>query len=122
MFKVRLIVASTLLLSFAATGFARDGYTSHRQVHVLGLHLTDGSYIVGRPTDSSLPVMTSFAKVNIPLSQIKEIQLSNDQKTITIKFLNGDSLTGVLNFKSIELGTIVGNVTVDKSQITKMSI
>jgi hypothetical protein len=76
----------------------------------LALDLFDGSHIRGIPRIKSVPVKTSYAKMDIPLEEIASIKIENGHETASFELRNGDKLTGALNLESIELKTVFGEV------------
>ncbi len=77
----------------------------------LAVDLSDGSHIIGVPSVKSIPVQTSYAKMDIPLKQIASITIEDDHETATIELQNGDRLTGVPSLDPIELQTVFGEVS-----------
>ena len=78
----------------------------------LAIDLVDGSRIIGVPKIKSIPVQTSYAKMDIPLEQITSIHIRDDHEMASIDLLNGDKLKGVLDLKPLELETIFGEVSI----------
>jgi hypothetical protein len=76
------------------------------------IDLVDGSHIVGIPQIKSIPVQTSYAKVDIPLRKITRIHIHDDHEIASIYLKNGDTIKGVLGLKPLELETIFGDVSV----------
>ncbi|MEI6150406.1 MAG: hypothetical protein WCS01_15000, partial [bacterium] len=60
----------------------------------LELDLVDGSRLIGTPSLATVPVQTSYAKMDIPLTQIQTIKIGDDHETVTLNLRNGDTLTG----------------------------
>ena len=73
----------------------------------LAIDLVDGSRIIGVPKIKSIPVQTSYAKMDIPLEQITSIHIRDDHEMASIDLLNGDKLKGVLDLKPLELEKLV---------------
>jgi hypothetical protein len=88
----------------------------------LAIDFLDGSYIIGVPSITSVPVQTSYAKMEIPLKQILSMEIGEDRETISIDLQNGDKLKGVLDLKPLELETIFGEITVSMEHILRVEI
>jgi len=88
----------------------------------LALDLVDGSHIIGVPSIKSVPVQTSYAKMDIPLEKIVSIEITDDHETASFELQNGDKLRGVLNLKPMELETIFGHVSVDVQLVRSIRI
>lgn len=61
----------------------------------LGLDLIDGSRVIGVPVLTSVPVQTSYAKMDIPLRQIVSMEFTADYEKVSLALRNGDSLLGL---------------------------
>ena len=88
----------------------------------LAIDLVDGSRIIGVPTIQSLPVQTSYAKMDIPLKQITSIHIQDDHERASIDLQNGDKFKGMLDLKPLELETIFGKIVVDLQHISLVSV
>jgi hypothetical protein len=88
----------------------------------LAIDLVDGSHIIGVPRITSVPVQTSFAKMDIPLRHIRSIRIEDDHEGASFELQNGDKLKGVLDLKPLELETVFGQITVDVKHITVVRI
>jgi hypothetical protein len=88
----------------------------------LAIDLVDGSHIIGVPSITSVPIQTSYARMDIPLEKIANIEIGDDHETAAIDLQNGDKLKGVLDLKPLELETIFGTVSVGIEHISSMEI
>lgn len=88
----------------------------------LELDLLDGSHIVGTPTITSVPVQTSYSKMEIPLKQIRSLQIGKDRETVTLCLQNGDKLTGVMTLGPIKLQTAFGLVSVGMEHVQTFGV
>jgi hypothetical protein len=88
----------------------------------LAIELVDGSHLIGVPSITSVPIQTSYARMDIPLEKIASIEIEADHETAAIALQNGDKLEGVLDLKPLELETIFGRITVDVQQAELVSI
>jgi len=77
------------------------------------LDLTDGSHIIGIPKIESVPVQTSYARMDIPLRQILSMKMDDDHETASLVLSNGDKLKGVVALKPLDLTTVFGPVKVN---------
>ncbi len=88
----------------------------------LELDLVDGSRIVGTPTITSVPVQTSYSKMDIPLKQIRSLQLGKDRETVAICLQNGDKLTGVITLGPIKMQTVFGLVAIGTEHLQELRV
>ncbi|MCX6865396.1 MAG: LamG domain-containing protein [Verrucomicrobia bacterium] len=102
-------------MALAGTVWAGQDRTE-RQIR-LELDLADGSHVVGTPEIESLPVQTSYAKMDIPLHQILAIKMGEDHETATFDLRNGDKLKGVLTLAPVKLETVFGKVAIGVEHI-----
>jgi hypothetical protein len=86
----------------------------------LELELVDGSRIIGIPKLESLPVQTTYARVDIPCKHILTMKLDNDRETATLDLINGDKLRGVIALKTLELATALGPVKIGIEHVLKI--
>ncbi len=88
----------------------------------LDLDLVDGSHITGTPGIETVPVQTSYAKMDIPLKQILAIKIAEDHETASIDLQNGDKLKGVVNLEPIKLETVFGKVAIGIQHIRGLRV
>jgi hypothetical protein len=88
----------------------------------LEVDLVDGSRLIGTPGIATVPVQTSYAKMDVPLTQIQALKIGDDHETVTLNLRNGDTLTGVLSLKPIELKTLFGTVAVGVEHIHQLRV
>ncbi|MDA1088398.1 MAG: hypothetical protein O2901_15460 [Verrucomicrobia bacterium] len=86
------------------------------------LDLTDGSHVIGNAAIESLPFQTSYAKLDIPLTQILTMRLNADHETAVLVLRNGDTLNGVVSLERINLETIFGGVAVDIKYMRELRV
>ena len=116
---------SLLLAVASATALFGTTWAGDEQAAVLPrleLDLVDGSHIVGTPIIATVPVRTSYAKMDIPLAQIRTIKMGDDHETVFVNLQNGDKLTGVITLGPIELATVFGKVAVGIQHIRKFDV
>ncbi len=88
----------------------------------LSMDLSDGSRVIGTPVIESVPVETSYAKMNVPLKQIQALKIGDDHETVTVNLRNGDTLSGVISLKPIELKTVFGTVAISIEHIKQLRV
>jgi len=88
----------------------------------LEVDLVDGSRVIGTPGITTVPVQTPYAKMDVPLAQIQSLKIGDDHETVTLNLINGDTLTGVISLKPIELKTVFGTVAVGIEHIQRFRV
>ncbi len=88
----------------------------------LAIDLVDGSHLIGTPVIATVPVQTSYAKMDVPLTQIQALKIGDDHETVTLNLRNGDKLTGVISLKPIELKTVFGTASIGIEHIQQLRV
>jgi len=88
----------------------------------LELDLVDGSHIIGTTSIESVPVQTTYAKMDIPLKQILTIKMGDDHETAALDLCNGDKLKGVVTLEPLELTTLFSSVKVGIEHVQKIVV
>jgi hypothetical protein len=88
----------------------------------LAIDLVDGSRLIGTPGLATVPVQTSYAKMDVPLTQIQALKIGDDHETVTLNLRNGDTLTGVISLKPIELKTLFGTASIGIEHIQQLRV
>jgi hypothetical protein len=88
----------------------------------LEVNLVDGSRLIGTPVIATVPVQTSYAKMDVPLTQIQALKIGDDHETVTLNLRNGDTLTGVISREPLKLETVFGNVSVGIEHIRSFRV
>jgi len=88
----------------------------------LAIDLVDGSHVIGVPRIKSIPVQTAYAKMDIPLKQVRSITIENDHEGASFELQNGDKLKGILDLKPLELETIFGKVSISIEHVQSLRI
>jgi hypothetical protein len=101
------LCVATALISAAGADLAKEASALR-----LELDLIDGSRLIGTPGIATVPVQTSYAKMDVPLTQIQALKIGDDHETVTLNLRNGDTLTGLISLKPIELKTVFGTVSI----------
>ena len=112
-----MVLAATVL---AGTAGAAENTTNPPPRLEIGL--VDGSRVIGVPGIESVPVQTSYAKMDIPLKQIRSIKIESDHENVALALTNGDRLKGVLSLKPIEMETLFGMVRIDLTLVADISV
>ena len=103
-------------------GFAYGGDAEKGQALRLVLELTDGSRLVGTPGIESVPVQTSYARMDVPLRQLVTVRIDADHETASLDLKNGDKVKGVVNLSPIKLETVFGKVSVGIENIRELRV
>lgn len=88
----------------------------------LEVDLVDGSHIIGTPSIASVPVQTSYAKMDVALKEILTIKIAEDHETASFDLRNGDKLKGVINLEPIKLETVFGSVKIGAEHIRDLRV
>ncbi|MBM4149741.1 MAG: hypothetical protein FJ224_11990 [Lentisphaerae bacterium] len=107
--KAKWTCIATAVLGLTLAAWA--GETSNESIRV-SVDLADGSRIIGTPDIETVPVETSYAKMNIPLKQIRAMKIGEDHETVTFDLRNGDTLKGVISLGPIGLETVFDKVMI----------
>ncbi len=114
------VLAMCMGPAFVVAGDGNEAVTN-RAVRVT-LDLSEGSRIVGSPTMTSVLVQSPYAKMDIPLGQIRNIKIEDDHETAAFEMVNGDRLTGVFDLGPVEIETVFGTVKVGIADIISMQV
>ena len=116
-------IKQCMLLGWAlfSTGLAEPEKIQPISVR-LALDLVDGSHILGTPGIETVPVQTSYAKMDVPLQFIQTLKLGDDHQAVAIDLQNGDKLKGVIKLEPITLDTVFGKVSVAVEHIRVLRV
>jgi Concanavalin A-like lectin/glucanases superfamily len=121
--KLTLVITSVFIGIFLSGCIGQSaGNHQTNDVMRVTLELSDGSRVIGIPAISSIPIQTTYAKMDIPLKQIQQVSIGGDHKTVAVKMANGDQLTGVLNLRPFELATLFGKVSIAIEHLTTLRV
>jgi hypothetical protein len=112
-----MVIAAITLVSSA-----RAGEIASEPELRLELDLVDGSRIIGVPSIESIPVETSYAKLDITLKQLLTLRIGEDRETATLELRNGDKLKGVADLGALKLETVFGKVKIGSELIKAMRV
>ena len=118
--RFTLCIALFSAMAIVGTAWAGEDKTEPRLR--LEIDLVDGSHIVGTPHIQSVPVQTSYAKMNIPLKEIRAIKIDADHETASLDLMNGDKLKGVVSLAPIKLETVFGMVRIGTEHIRELRV
>jgi hypothetical protein len=88
----------------------------------LDLDLVDGSRVVGTAALASIAVRTVYARMEIPLAQIRTVKIGEDRATVALGLQNGDRITGSIAVERIDLATSFGKVAIRIEHIRRFSV
>jgi hypothetical protein len=88
----------------------------------LAIDLVDGSHIIGVPQITALPLQTSYAKMDIPLTKVLSVTLLDDRETASLELHNGDNIKGILDLKPIAITTAFGDVVIGLEHIDTFTV
>jgi len=111
-----------ILGTAALAGAAFAGQDKEEKPLRLEINLVDGSRVMGGPAIESIPMETSYARMNVPLKNISAIRIDEDHKTASIDLKNTDRMKGVVDLGSIGLETIFGKVAVNIGHIREIRV
>ncbi len=116
-----------MLAFFFLTGAAWAGRDKAEQDKVdlslrLVLDLVDGSRVIGIPDVQSVPIHTSYAKMDLSLEEIRSVTIGADHEAASVDLQNGDKIRGVVSLKPIKLQTIFGKVSVGAEHIREIYV
>ena len=111
-----------LLVLVPAVASTRAGEAEEKTVLHLAVGLTDGSRIMGTPGAAKIQIRTTYATMDIPLKRIATIEMNKDRETAAVLFINGDKLQGVPALESLELKTLLGDISIGIAHITRIDV
>ena len=118
----RFAICTAILTAMALGGAARAGLDKQEPQLRLELDLADGSHIMGIPSIDSVPLQTSYAKMDIALKQILTIRIEEDHEKASMDLWNGDKLKGVITLEPIKLETLFGTVKIGVEHIKELRV
>lgn len=110
------------LVLLVITGTALAGLDNEVTRLRVQLDLVDGAHIIGVPGIESIPFRTSYAKMDIPLRQVRVLKMDADHETAAVELVKGDRLKGVMNLETLKLETLFGKVTIGVEHIRELRI
>ena len=113
-------IAGALALAVAGAAWAEP--PKDEQPLRLGLDLSDGSHVIGVPNLDSVSVQTPYARMDIPLKQIRSMKIGKDHEAASIDMRNGDTLKGVVSLEPTKLRTVFGSVSIGIELIKEIRV
>ena len=118
--RFALFIALFTAMTTVGTAWEREDKTEPRVR--LEIDLVDGSHITGIPRIQSVPVQSSYAKMDIALKEIRSIKFDADHETASLDLMNGDKLKGVVSLAPIKLETVFGMVRIGTEHIRELRV
>ncbi len=118
MIPLKRLFSAVLIAAFAAVC---DGRETQQETPIrIAITLQDSSRILGEPSQDTLPFNTAYAEIKLPLSSLDTVEFPTNREFATIRLRNGDKLQGVFNFKTIDLKTLFGKVSLEIQSIIRI--
>ena len=119
-FTLRIAVFTFTVAVLASTTWA--GQDKAKPQVRLEIDLVDGSLIIGVPSIESVPVQTSYAKMDVPLKDIRTIKIDADHETASLDLRNGDKIKGVVSLRPLTIETIFGKISVGVEHVRELRV
>lgn len=119
--RTGIVIIVAIALGGPAWAEPDDANQTSQQMR-LELDLVDGSHIIGVPKIESVPVQTSYARMDVPLKQLINIKMGDDHETASIDLRNGDKIKGVISLAPIKLKTVFGKVFIGIEHIKDLRV
>ena len=109
----------TLLINsiIASIGFAAENVDVRMHVD-----LVDGTHLAGTTDTTMVLVQTSYASIDIPLTQIQTISFDKDPGNVSLALRNGDRISGRLEPDHMHIQTLAGKLKVSWSMVSSICI
>ena len=78
----------------------------------VGVHLTDGSRLIGEPKAESVSLRHALGEMDVPIRDISTITRTEDRQVWSVELQDGDRLTGNLNLRQLEMTALFGEVVI----------
>ncbi len=120
--KLFVVVCGSLLCLLSAQAAETNLAVRESATLQLSVDLIDGSRVIGIPVIATVPVETSYAKMNVPLKQIRTLKIGEDHETATLDLQNGDKLKGVITLGPIKMQTVFGPVAIGTGLLQELRV
>jgi hypothetical protein len=110
------IAAAVVGLSLAAWA----GGTSNESIRI-SMELTDGSRLIGTTAVTSVRLVSAIGKIELPVGTLRSVQFNPDRETVTVRLVNNDLLSGVLDLPVLPMQTLFGSVAVPMTQCRSLA-
>ena len=84
--------------------------------------LDDGSRVIGTSKRTAFPLVTRYAKLEIPMTMVQTIEFVDSQTNVILHTRSGDRLEGALNLDMIELETVFGRASIQLAKVVFISV
>jgi hypothetical protein len=88
----------------------------------LTMDLADGSRVIGTTEDTTFRFTGPFLRTKLSLDKVAAITATGDGETVKIRFVNGDTLTGVIDVNAFEVNTLMGELKVPLGKIRTIRV
>lgn len=88
----------------------------------IALDLTDGSHVVGSADLTSIAAHTTYGKMDMALSRIFSVTISNDHETALFHLRNGDRIRGTLDGNPVVVKTRFGTLSVPVKHVNAVQV
>lgn len=84
--------------------------------------LKEGSRIKGFPSIQAISVQTDYARLKLPVEQIRTATFSGNHEGVKFEMSNGDRISGALDLPPFKLKTALGEMEISVEQVTRISV
>ena len=112
---IHAVAVSVMLIAVGSTTASDDAEKA--PVPVIAA-LVDGSHVIGVPSLSSMPLKTTYGKLDVPVRDLWGIRFPKEGRTVGMALRNGDFLTGELLLESLDVSTLFGRASIDLEHVT----
>jgi hypothetical protein len=86
------------------------------------LDLKDGARLIGAPSEArTLPFDAAFGRIEIPLALVRAVEFAADQRSVKVRFANGDVLTGAMRLETLRFSTPYGPLAVPTANMIALT-
>ncbi len=117
----RFMLCTALFAASALVAVAVDDAPPKDTSLRLELDLVDGSRVIGTPAIKSVRLVSAIGKLEVPIGTLRSVQFKPDRETVTVRLVNNDQFSGVLELSVIQLQTIFGSVIVPLNQCRSLA-
>ena len=114
--------SSFVVINASAEPVNKSGDKKTEEKLSLTITLVDRSKLIGVPSASQIQIKTSYARMDVPFKGIYNIEFEKSTKTVKIRFANDDLLNGTIETDSLELVTLLGNISIALKHIDSIEV
>lgn len=112
--RLKSLIASSLVSTMACTGLAADkgsvqGNSGSADGKMVA-RLKDGSEVVCKVELAAIPLVTSYAKLDLPVTNIVSMGFATESNEVTIVLRNGDTLHGAIGIEKMSVISLLGTL------------